>query len=236
MNESLTDGTLGERALSKVRQRCRVLLLLDAAEQTGIAPIPAPRLHAFAYLADVLSPVWDLLPFDGKVYKSEGGPHYSDLQDELDGLVTTGLVQVSDLTYESRGEAGARIMGRYGLNFASEHLSAVLRALGARSQKDAIDPEDVNLHAYLVELAGALATLPDDEIESATDLDVTYRVTAGLNNVVDFDEWVDDRRAANPSWQAADRFEEFLPEESRMLAGEKLYLYAAYLGRAMHGT
>ena len=48
----------------------------------------------------------------------------------------------------------------------------------AIAEKDAIDPEDCNLHAFLVELAGALATLPDDEIESATGVDVTYRAGA----------------------------------------------------------
>ena len=66
-------GKTAERQLTRLKRRCRVLLLLDAAEQTGIAPLPSARLHAFAYLADVLSPVWKLLPFDGKVYKSEGG-------------------------------------------------------------------------------------------------------------------------------------------------------------------
>ena len=109
-----------------------------------------------------------------------------------------------------------------------------MRALGARSAEEAIDPTDCNFHAFLVELAGALATLPDDEIESATNVDVTYRAGADLHNVVDFAEWVDDQRAANPSWRTAERFQAFLPTESKMLSGEKLYLYAAFLGRAMH--
>ena len=211
-----------------------VLLLLDAAERAGIAPLPSARLHAFAYLADVLSPVWELVPFDGKVYKSDGGPHYPDLQDAVDSLVVLGLLQARELVYEQRTEGGARISGSYGLNFKSEHLESILRALGARSAKEAIDPEDHNLHAYLVELAGALATLPDDEIESATHVDVTYRTQAELHNVVDFAEWVEDKRAANPSWRTAERFQAFLPADSKVLTGEKLYLYATYLSRAMH--
>ena len=201
MSMSGSEGRIRERDLARLKRRCRVLLLLDAAEQAGIAPLPSVRLHAFAYLADVLSPVWKLVPFDGKVYKAEGGPRYPDLQDEIDSLVVLGLVQVRDLVYEPRPEGRARISGSYGLNFA---------------------------------LASALATLPEDEIELATHVDVTYRTQAQLHNVVDFAEWVDDKRAANPSWRAADRFEAFLPAESKMLAGEKLYLYAAYLGRAMH--
>ena len=66
--------SLAGRHLARLKRRCRVLLLLDAAEQVGIAPLPSARLHAFAYLADVLSPVWKLVPFDGKIYKSDGGP------------------------------------------------------------------------------------------------------------------------------------------------------------------
>ena len=234
MSVSIVEGEAAGRHLAKLKRRCRVLLLLDAAEQVGIAPLPSARLHAFAYLADVLSPVWDLVPFDGKVYKSDGAPRYPELQDEIDSLVVLGLLQARDLAYEPRADGGARIAGSYGLNFESDHLESVVRALGARSEEEAIDPADRNLHAYLVELAGALATLPDDEIESASHVDVTYRARANLHNVVDFAEWVDDKWTANPSWRAAERFKEFLPTESKMLSGEKLYLYAAYLGRAMH--
>ena len=229
------EGTvLSDRHLTRLKQRCRVLLLLDAAERVDIAPLASSRLHAFAYLADVLSPVWDLAPFDGKVYKSEGGPHYPDLQAELDSLVVLGLVQVSNLHYDSTADGGARITGSYGLNFSSTHLEGILIALGARAREDGIEPEERKLHTFLVELAGALATLPDAEIESAAGVDVTYRVTAGCHNVVDFAEWAEDRRAANPSWVTADRFHSFLPEHARMMPGEKLYLYAAYLGQAMH--
>ena len=234
MSVSVAEGEVSGRHLAKLKRRCRMLLLLNAAEQVGLAPLPSARLHAFAYLADVLSPVWELVPFDGKVLKFVGGPRYPDLQDEIDSLVVLGLIQARDLVYEPRANGGARIVGSYALNFASEHLESILRALGTRSSVEAIDPADCNLHAYLVELAGALATLPDDQIESATNVDVTYRVGAELDNVIDFAEWADDQEAANPSWQVAERFQTFLPPESKMLSGEKLYLYAAYLGQAMH--
>ena len=235
MSVCVEEGGLAGRHIATLKQQSRVLLLLEAAEQVGIAPLPSERLHAFAYLADVLSPVWELVPFDGKVYKSEGGPHYPDLQHEIDNLVVLGLIQVRDLTYVPRADGGARIVGSYGLNFGSEQLESILRALGARSTEDAIDPEDCKFHTYLVELAGALATLPDDEIESATNIDVTYRTGADAHSIVDFAEWVDDQWIANPSWRTADRFQEFLPLGSKILSGEKLLLYADYLGRTMHG-
>ena len=191
-------------------------------------------LHGFAYLADVLSPVWDLPPFDGKIYKAEGGPHYPDLQDELDRLVVMELVVVSDLRYESMQDGGARIAGSYALNFSSEHLEIILDELGAGDREDAIFFEERHLHTFLVELAGALATLPDNQIESATSFDATYRAEPQFHNVVDFAEWAENPRQANPSWRATDRFHTFLPEGANLLPGEKLYLYAAYLRRAMN--
>ena len=236
MTVPVPEGRLADRDLARLKQRCRVLLLLDAAEQAGIAPLPSPQLHAFAYLADVLSPVWYLVPFDGKIYKSEGGPHYPDLQNELDCLVVQGLVQVRDLRYDNTTGGGARIAGSYALNFSSKHLETIFGALGARAPDAAIDRDDRRLHAFLVELAGALATLPDNQIESAVAVDATYRAEENLHNVVDFAEWAEDQRKANPSWRAAELFSAFLPEDSRMLPGEKLYLYAAYLGQAMHAS
>lgn len=234
MSGAAGKGDREEHDLAKIKRRCRVLLLLDAAEKAGIAPLSSARFHALAYLADVLSPVWELVPFDGKIYKSEGGPHYPELQEAVDSLVVLGLVEAMDLAYEQTA-GGARISAAYGLNFESKFLEPILEALGARLARQALDPEDGNFHAFLVELAGALGTLRDDEIELATCADVTYRVGADANDVVDFAEWAKDRWRANPSWQAAERFQRFLPADLRMLSGEKLYLYAAYLKRAMHG-
>ena len=111
MNKS-SDDQKSYRQHARVKQQCRILLLLDAAERVGIVPLASERLHAFTYLADVLSPVWGLAPFDGKIYKSEGGPHFPDIQEELDHLVVLGLVEVSNLRYEPRAHEGARIAGR----------------------------------------------------------------------------------------------------------------------------
>ena len=204
-------------------------MLLEAAEQAGIAPIRSPHLHAFAYLADVLSPISEISPFDGKIYKSPGGPRYPDMQLELDRLVVMGLVQVRELHFENRADHGARISGSYGLNFGREGLKEILGALGAGDAEEAIVPSDRDLHVYLVNLAGALATLPGNQIDAASDVDVTYQNRAGLYNVVDFAEWVEDTWEANPSWQVAERFEVFIPEASELQSDEKLYLYATYL-------
>ena len=218
----------------RLHRRGRLLMLLDAAERAAIAPLASRRLHGFAYLADVLSPVWGLPAFDGKILRLEGGPHYSDLQEELDRLVVLGLVEVSNLNYVTRGEDGARLEGDYGLRFASQHLEALLSALGAGRRGDAVDDRDWQVHEFLVELAGALATLPNREIDRATSADVTYGSKGLGETVVDFAEWASGGRADNPTWRTADRFEEFLPNEARLTSGEKLFLYADYLGRVVN--
>ena len=232
----MTTDALSPGQIARLRRRGRLLLLLDAAERAAVTPIASARLHAFAYLSDVLSPVWDLPAFDGKILKIDGGPHYPDLQDELDHLVVLGLVEVSDLAYVGRGENGARIEGNYALNFASPFLAPLLAGLGAGGQDAAIDPDDRHVHRFMVELAGALATLPNDEIDIAASVDVTYRSVNALNNIVDFAEWAEDAWQANPSWQASERFEAFLPEDAGLSPGEKLYLYATYLGRVAHAA
>lgn len=226
---------LGPDDIGRVRRRSRLLLLLDAAERAAITPLASARLHAFAYLADVLSPVWNLPAFDGKILKIEGGPHYPDLQVELDHLVIMGLVEVEGLTYVGRGDSGARIEGRYALDFTSHALKPLLDALGAGNPGAALDATDAKMHSFLVELAGALATIPSDEVERATTADVTYRSGGSGENVVDFASWATDRWEANPSWRTADRFDRFIPEGAALTGGERLYLYAAYLGRAANG-
>lgn len=225
----LTDTELGI-----LRRRARVLQLLDAAERAGIAPIETHKLHALAYLADVLSPVWGFPAFDGVILKAVGGPFYRDLQKEIDRLVGMGLVEIRGLKYQERSRKGARILGRYSLRFASSHLEHLLSAIGGRSEADLIDPKDRRLHDFLVELASALAHLPGDEIDKAASADVTYsdpRIAS--NNLVEFDEIGEDGKS-NLSVVTA-RFNAFVPEGVSFSPGEQVYLYASYLGKRIYG-
>ena len=64
-----------------------MLLLLEAAENAGLTPIAVLNLHALAYLANVLSPIWDMAPQKRTVVRKRGGPYYPELQQEVDALV-----------------------------------------------------------------------------------------------------------------------------------------------------
>jgi hypothetical protein len=221
-----------DEELQLLRQRGRILLLLDAAERAAVAPLSTDRLHALAFLADVLSPVWRLPAFDQVVVKSSGGPFYPELQREMDRLVAAGLLEVTNIRYIPRPRGGARIEGSYGLRFGSEHLEALLGRLGARAPALALDPRDVQVHAFLVELAGALARLPNDEIDQAAASDVTYSDRQIDNNNLIY---MAPATRSNRSVETAERFATFMPEGANLSPGEKLHLYATYLGRRVRG-
>lgn len=224
-------------AIELTKQRCRIILLLEALERAAVTPIAARRLHGFAYLADVLSPVWGLPPFDGKILKIVDGPHYADLQRELDFLVILGMVNVRNLKYVQRGRSGARIDGQYELRFESSELETVLGALGARKETDPLDPRDRKQHAFLVELAGAMATLPDDEIDVAAMQDATYASSdTAFSNIIDFGEWTNNIQRSNKSFAVSNRFNKFIPKESSLSPGERIYLYASYLGHRIQSA
>lgn len=222
------------RELIALRQKCRLLILLAALERVGIAPVYMSRLHGFAYLADVLSPVWGFIPYDGTVLKIKEGPHYADLQRELDHLVILGLVTVLELSYVQVGKDGARIDGQYQLRFESALLPSILNDLGALPDSDPLDPRDRTKSEYLTELAGALAVLPDDEIDTAARFDATYSDDSlSASNVVELDRSFD-LGLVNKSVGITNRFVDFMPEASSLSPGEKVYLYASYLNRKIH--
>lgn len=234
----MTSGTLlSDSDLAIVRYRARVLLLLDAAERAGIAPLSTPRFHVLAYLADVLSPVWGLRPFDGKVLKNEGGPHYPDLQKQIDVLVALRLIDVFGLKYIDRPNEGARIDASYALRFDAPELPKILAALGAAADEKPLDGKDRQAHQFVAELAGALATLGDDQIDAVASIDVTYADSRiAVSNIVDFASWTSEPQAENPSVLTMDRFSSFLPEGASLTPAEKLYLYAVFLRRRISDT
>jgi hypothetical protein len=91
----------------------------------------------------------------------------------------------------------------------------------------------VRVHRFLIDLAGALARLPDDEIDRAAAADVSYADRSIYENNLVYME-PRETPGSNPSVMTAQRFTEFFPRGSRLSAGEKLYLYANYLGRRIH--
>ncbi len=210
-----------ERFVS-LRRRVRLVVLLDAAEAAGLAPIKILRLHAFAYLSNVLAPVWDLSALDGKVFKRRGGPFYPPLQRDLDRLVGMGAVVFTGLEHVRDDDGRWRLEGAYWLN--REFAAPVLRQLNTYE-------EEAHLVSFVQELAYGLSALSDDDLDLAFSQDATYSdPLVSFDNVIDFDEW-----RTNYSANAARRFDQLIPGGGRASRGEKLHLYVRHLHRRIHG-
>jgi hypothetical protein len=199
-------------------------MLLDAADYAVIAPLSTSRLHAFAYLADVLSPLYNFGAISGLVLKRRAGPYYPELQWELDCLVGQGLVEVTQLSPVI--EARAFLDASFGLRrSASDAILSVAQA----------EQENLVLRDFLRELAEALACVPEGDLDAAVNSDVTWD-TAHSGTVIDYAEW----RAKNYTQLAADRVNDVAreavgAEALTLTPGAKVNLYVRYLRKVANG-
>ncbi len=211
--------------LNSIRRRVRLLQLLESAERAALAPIDTDKLHAFAYLCDILSPVWGLTPFDRRVLKTGRPPFYPDLQREVDRLVAMGLFEVSNLSYRKAPDGSMIFQACYALRFASSHGRHIREALEA-------DADAVASQSYLDELARALASLRDEDIAAAAAEDATYDdPTVSSGDVIDFGEVF--RRVR--TLEATGSFDALFPG-IKLTPARRLYMYAHYLGRKVHAV
>ena len=214
--------TLGPEQVS-IRRQVRILLLLDGARKAGLEPLPVLRVHVLAYLSDVLSPVWDLTPFDGRVLKRDGGPFYPELQRDLDRLVGRGMVTIAHVGHVQIGRDRLRIDGHYAVN--PRLAQPVLDLLPTW-------PEEARLAMFLRELLLAASSLSDGEIDDAFRQDATYsNGRIGQGNVIEFAEWTQ----SNYSATAAQKLGTLVPTSAVVGSGEKLHLYVRHLRARLHG-
>lgn len=206
-----------------IRRRVRLVALLEASREAGIEPLPTLRLHLIAYLANVLSPVWDMPSVDGSVLKRSGGPFYPDLQNDLDRLVGLGVVRVEKLRHQRIDDDRYRLDGSYRLN--SDLAEPILSYLSTM-------PEEAAATRFVRELVLALSALTDEEIDRAITEDATYaNPTVGNDNVIDFGEWL----SANYSAAAAEKVGDLVPAGACVGASEKVHLYVRHLRRRLQG-
>lgn len=215
MVEEHTDSA-GDEAL---RRQVRLLMLLYGAERAGIAPIRLRRLHTYAYLSNVLAPVWNSRVFDGRLLKRRGGPFYPDLQRDLDRLIGRGLVLITGVQH-SRDESDQwRLDGMVSLNHTLAHsvLDTILSF-----------PRLLDVQSFLLEVAYAISALSESDFDSVPNEDPTYSdASVSYENVVDFGEW----RSLNYSANASRHFATMLEQATR---AELLHLFVGHLRRRIH--
>ena len=201
-----------------LRRQVRLLILLDGSERAGIAPIHLKRLHIYAYLSNVLSPVWNLRAFEGEVLKRRGGPFYPVLQQDLDRLVGLGLVLITDLGHIIDEDDQWRLDGAFSLNYDL-----------AGDALDIIDsfPQQRETRSLLLEIAYAVSALSDTEFDSLPREDPTYSDSnVAFENVLDFAQWRDVNYSANAALYFASLSEHATP-------AELLHLYVRHLCRRL---
>ena len=200
-------------------------MLLDAADYAGVSPISVSRLHAFAYLADVLSPLYGLQSLSGAIVKRSIGPYFPDLQWELDRLIGQGLVDVYDLQPV--------------VEVSTSYLDAAYclnRELAGPILDIALREDDIGrLEDFFRQLADALGAVPDDDLDATTRADVTWE-SGHAGTIIDYDGW----RGRNYSRMSADRIEQLVQEQLpasqiELSPGTKVNLYVQYLRRAANG-
>jgi len=137
-------------------------------------------------------------------------------------MVGLGMVCISNVAHVRGEDKKWRLEGRYRLNRKMAG-QAVDYLLGLPDEKPFV--------SYVGELAYALSALGERELESALVEDATYSDPAiSDNNVLDFGEWA----SRNPSANAANFFDKFMPRGTKVTPGEKLHLYVRHLHRRIH--
>jgi len=198
-------------------------VVIHAAERAGLSPLPIMHLHTFAYLSNVLAPVWQMPVMDGRLLKRRGGPFYPMLQGDLDSLVGIGVAIISNLSHVLDEQNRWRLEGSYVLN--RDFSDRIL-------QQMATFDEERRLFGFLQELAFAISSLSNEDLASTTTQDATYSdPIVDFDNVLDFAEWQSKNYTAN----AANYFERLLPGGVRANSSEKIHLYLRHLRVRIHG-
>ena len=197
-------------------------MLLDATDYAVISPIPIFRFHALAYLADVLSPIYDFPTISGSILKRRSFPYFPELQWEVGRLIGLNLVMPLELTPVIQI---SRAYVDFSITLDRQRSEPLLDAVYAH-------PQFCSLRDYFRELAGALSNINDIDLDNATKLDVTWD-SGHMGAVIDYAEW----RAQNYSTLGADTIEEIavqaLGERATHLSpAAKVNLYVSYLRRA----
>lgn len=198
-------------------RRVHVLLLLDAAEQADLTPLTSEQLHRIAFLANCLSPVYDVPIMDGEILKYPRGPFYPDLQWDVDRLVFMGLAELSQVRYE-RDRHGWWFSAMYalsprGVSFVEKVVNEIT---SARKR-----------HDFYLEVAGAYATLGDEGRDEAALQDANFRnKNVSMKGLIDYSPL-----GRNFSVQAVETFTDFMPPAVGLSRRDKLYLYFRYLNR-----
>lgn len=201
---------------TKFLRQARIVALLDAVENAGIAPIPASQLHQIAYLTNALAPVWGLEPLTQELLKLYGSPYDAQLQKDLDNLTGSGLVRARDLSYFQNSQSSWRVSASYSLNYdVCESLISELSTF----------PDELAAIRVAKEICLAISALPPESVTSALAFDVSYsNPEFSVNSII----YLSDEGQSNASARAARLFTD-ASNEFDVSSSEAANLYIRHL-------
>ncbi len=184
-----------EPRTADLRVRARLIQIIAALERAGLTPISNRDLHALAYLANVLSPLWDVDPIETSVLKDRNGPRSSALEHEIDLCVGNGALAVESLRPDP--DAPSRLNATYRLN--ARAAQPVLESLAGL-------PDEQLVANYLNELAFAYAEVKPELRDDLAQKDAAWSNPAiAPGRIVDFGAHIE-RAAVNATFNAAQAF------------------------------
>jgi len=200
--------------LKATARSLRLLAILDHAGRVGMAPVGLDVLHTIAYFSDVLAPVWHLPVMDGLVLK-RARPYYPALQEDLDHLVGTGLVEVHNVDYRLEQQS-------WMLKADYELRESAARPILALAASYRLQAQDL---AFVREVVYATSGL-GDEVAAAASADATYAdPLIAVGGLVDLDP----DSGVSQSVGVARRFGELLSARSSLSNAEMVHLYVRQL-------
>ncbi len=217
----MTTGIVVESA-SDVDVQSRVLQIMAALEEAGATPIANNDLHAVAYMANVLSPMWDIDPIEGSTLKNSDGPYSHVFETQLDRCVFLGLIEVTSLNEER--DSLKRISAAYRLN--GELARPLLEIIN-------FFPDETIVRSFLNSLAHEFAIIEPELRDDTALADASWTDPAVADRrVVDFAEFINSSK--NPSRNVVNSFQRYAPQGVIYTRAEKISLYLRLLKRRIH--
>lgn len=204
--------------VDSVHRRVRVVSILSGARDAGLTPLPSRQLHAVAYFADALAPVWDLRILDSQLLKRREGPSSPALQRDVDALVGAGVLRADSLRHAKDADGVWRLEANYDLD---PKLSAPILEASASYPQTGLELRFVREVVYALSGLGVLGIVPaSTEDASYADRQVDFGSMLSIGG-----ETVD----ANPSARVAMRIGDLMESEVELTDAEEIHLYVREL-------
>jgi hypothetical protein len=204
----------------------RLLQLLRALDLAGTCPVSLSALHSFVYFANVLSPLWNLVPYENEVLKSARGPYYPAIQRQIDTLIASGSISVESFQYTESQNGRAWLEAQ--ISFPKSKALEVDELVAAY-------PDDQSVFPFLCELALAFAEIRPDRQDDAALEDATYSDPKySVDRVID----LSNHRAINKknaTIRVTESFQEYVGDDNNLTRAQKLLLYMRLMKKRANG-